>query len=92
MQVARYNDPQEAAISLVVESYRLWLTYETRTDDISAIVIMLETVDQNQPGYTASASIRFYPTDVLCWSFHGCTVLTLSVEASILYLLYTVSV
>lgn len=45
-QVARYDDPQEAAISLVVESYRLWLSYETRTDDITAIVIMLETIDE----------------------------------------------
>lgn len=46
LQVARYDDPQEAAISLVVESYRLWLSYETRTDDITAIVIMLETIDE----------------------------------------------
>ena len=45
MQVSRYEDPQEAAIALVVQSYHLWLSYETRTDDITAIVIMLEAVD-----------------------------------------------
>lgn len=51
--MGRYDDPQEAAISLVVESYRLWLSYETRTDDITAIVIMLETVDP-QPAQNAT--------------------------------------
>lgn len=44
-QVAQFEDPQEAAIALVVESYHLWLSYETRTDDISAIVIMLDVSD-----------------------------------------------
>jgi len=38
-QVAAYDDPQEATVALVVEAYRLWLQYETRTDDITAIVI-----------------------------------------------------
>ena len=47
--MARYDDPQEAAISLVVESYRLWLSYETRTDDITAIVIMTETIETQGP-------------------------------------------
>jgi len=37
--VAAYDDPQEATVALVVEAYRLWLQYETRTDDITAIVI-----------------------------------------------------
>lgn len=46
MQVAQFEDPQEAAIALVVESYHLWLSYETRTDDISAVVIMLEGMDR----------------------------------------------
>jgi hypothetical protein len=38
-QVAAYDDPLEATVALVVEAYRLWLQYETRTDDITAIVI-----------------------------------------------------
>ena len=45
-QVAKYDDPQEAAIALVVESYHLWLQYETRTDDISACVIMVEGLEE----------------------------------------------
>jgi hypothetical protein len=48
-QVSQHEDPQEAAIALVVESYHLWLSYETRTDDITAIVVMLEAVDPESP-------------------------------------------
>ena len=48
-QVSQHEDPQEAALALVVESYHLWLSYETRTDDITAIVVMLETVDPESP-------------------------------------------
>ena len=36
------TDPQQSAIALVVESYKLWLQYETRTDDITVIVILIE--------------------------------------------------
>lgn len=43
MQVAAFGDPQEAAVALVVEAYRLWLQYETRTDDITAVVIQART-------------------------------------------------
>ncbi|KAF1776373.1 Cyclic nucleotide-binding-like [Phytophthora cactorum] len=33
--VAQYEDPLEACHKVVAESYRLWLTYELRTDDIT---------------------------------------------------------
>ena len=36
------EDPQQSAISLVVESYKLWLQYETRTDDITVIVLLFD--------------------------------------------------
>lgn len=39
--VSKYDDPQAAAAAVVQESYRLWLQYETRTDDITCIVIQL---------------------------------------------------
>lgn len=38
-QVAKYKDPQDACAAIVAESYRLWLQYETRTDDITVIVV-----------------------------------------------------
>lgn len=37
--VAQYDDPLEACQKVVAESYRLWLTYELRTDDITCIII-----------------------------------------------------
>ncbi len=39
MQVSKFDDPHEAALSVVAESYRLWLQYETRTDDITMIIL-----------------------------------------------------
>lgn len=38
-QVAKYRDPRDACAAIVAESYRLWLQYETRTDDITVIVV-----------------------------------------------------
>jgi CRP-like cAMP-binding protein len=37
--VSKFEDPLEACLAVVAESYRLWLQYETRTDDITIIVI-----------------------------------------------------
>jgi hypothetical protein len=48
LQVTKYEDPQEAAIALVVEAYRQWLANEVRTDDITAIVIFIE-YDHEKP-------------------------------------------
>ena len=38
-QVAKHKDPRDACAAIVAESYRLWLQYETRTDDITIIVV-----------------------------------------------------
>lgn len=37
VQVSKFDDPQEACLSVVAESYRLWLQHETRTDDITMV-------------------------------------------------------
>ncbi|KAF8400848.1 hypothetical protein HHK36_014151 [Tetracentron sinense] len=37
--VAKFKDPRDACVAIVAESYRLWLQYETRTDDITVIVV-----------------------------------------------------
>ncbi|RLN98035.1 hypothetical protein BBJ28_00011252 [Nothophytophthora sp. Chile5] len=37
--VAQFEDPLEACQKVVAESYRLWLTYELRTDDITCICV-----------------------------------------------------
>eukprot|EP00899_Mesostigma_viride_P026827 jgi/Mesvir1/7329/Mv19140-RA.2 len=40
--VARFSDPFSACAHLVAESYRQWLQYETRTDDITVIVCFVD--------------------------------------------------
>ena len=42
LQISKYDDPQEAALAVVIEAYRLWLQYEVRTDDITIIVARVE--------------------------------------------------
>ena len=41
---AKFSDPVEACRAVVAESYELWLQYELRTDDITIIVIFVESV------------------------------------------------
>lgn len=38
-QVSKYKDPRDACAAIVAESYKLWLQFETRTDDITVIVV-----------------------------------------------------
>eukprot|EP00898_Chlorokybus_atmophyticus_P000853 jgi/Chlat1/1769/Chrsp134S02092 len=40
--VAKYDDPHKAVTAIVAESYRLWLQYETRTDDITMICVFID--------------------------------------------------
>ncbi|KAJ7533473.1 hypothetical protein O6H91_13G050700 [Diphasiastrum complanatum] len=40
--VAKFKDPRDACAAVVTESYRLWLQYETRTDDITIIVVHVD--------------------------------------------------
>lgn len=47
-QVSAFDDPHEACLSVVAESYRLWLNYETRTDDITMIVLQFSGLDTPQ--------------------------------------------
>lgn len=47
--VSKFDDPQDACLSVVAESYRLWLQHETRTDDITMIVIQLQGLKDAVP-------------------------------------------
>jgi len=42
--LASFEDPIEAAKYVVAEAYRLWLTYDNRTDDITIIVLYFENI------------------------------------------------
>lgn len=45
--VAKYKDPRDACAAIVAESYRLWLQYETRTDDITVIVVHIDDLNSD---------------------------------------------
>lgn len=49
--VASHDNPYDAAKALVTTAYKLWLQKETRTDDISAVILFLDG-----PGLKASSS------------------------------------
>ncbi|GAV86370.1 LOW QUALITY PROTEIN: cNMP_binding domain-containing protein/Pkinase domain-containing protein/PP2C domain-containing protein, partial [Cephalotus follicularis] len=48
--VAKYKDPRDACAAIVAESYRLWLQYETRTDDITVIVVHINGLADSAVG------------------------------------------
>ena len=47
--VEKNGEPLPASNALVQEAYKLWLQYDVRTDDITAIVLKLEHLEENQP-------------------------------------------
>ncbi|KAI4380400.1 hypothetical protein MLD38_006596 [Melastoma candidum] len=52
--VAQYKDPRDACAAIVAESYRLWLQYETRTDDITVIVVHVHGLTEATGAQSAS--------------------------------------
>jgi hypothetical protein len=59
--IEKYNDKLAAAKHVVSEAYRLWLTYDDRTDDISIIIISFENIRLNpnaSPTTARSAKIH----------------------------------
>lgn len=47
--VSKFKDPRDACAAVVAESYRLWLQYETRTDDITIIVVHISGITDIEP-------------------------------------------
>uniref|UniRef100_A0A803R7K6 PPM-type phosphatase domain-containing protein n=1 Tax=Cannabis sativa TaxID=3483 RepID=A0A803R7K6_CANSA len=39
---ARYTDPRDACAAIAGESYKLWLEHESRTDDITIIIVHIK--------------------------------------------------
>lgn len=48
-QAAKHEDPKDACAAIVAESYRLWLQYETRTDDITIIIVHIDSLQNVWP-------------------------------------------
>ncbi|PKU63642.1 protein phosphatase 2C and cyclic nucleotide-binding/kinase domain-containing protein isoform X1 [Dendrobium catenatum] len=46
--VAKFKDPRDACAAIVAESYRLWLQFETRTDDITIIVVHINGLNETK--------------------------------------------
>ncbi|KAL5572619.1 hypothetical protein UlMin_022216 [Ulmus minor] len=59
--VAKYKDPRDACAAIVAESYRLWLQYETRTDDITIIVVHVHGITETAAGQSASSDAFIRP-------------------------------
>jgi hypothetical protein len=55
--VGRYKNPKDACAAVVAEAYRLWLQYETRTDDITIIVVHIDGLKDVQIGALSAFSL-----------------------------------
>jgi hypothetical protein len=56
--IAKYPNKLEAAKQVVAEAYRLWLTYDDRTDDISIIIITFDDVKIKSPTKRGPAGLQ----------------------------------
>lgn len=59
--VCDYTDPRDACAAIVAESYRLWLQFETRTDDITVIVVQISGVTGATVGQAAISGTALRP-------------------------------
>lgn len=46
--IEKFKNPLEAAKHVVSEAYRLWLTYDDRTDDITIIIVLFDQFVEKQ--------------------------------------------
>lgn len=56
--ISKYQDTLEAAKHVVGQAYRLWLTYDDRTDDISIIIISFENLKTFAPSAKKPADLQ----------------------------------
>ncbi|KAG6723609.1 hypothetical protein I3843_03G210700 [Carya illinoinensis] len=59
--VTKFKDPRDACAAIVAESYRLWLQYETRTDDITVIVVHINGLTDTAGGQLATPGAFLRP-------------------------------
>lgn len=51
-----YEDPRDACTAIVGESYKLWLTNESRTDDITIIIVQIKGLSTSNASTTDKVS------------------------------------
>ena len=88
-QVAKYEDPKDACAAIVAESYRLWLQYETRTDDITIIIVHIDSLQNVWPTLYSyqvyyCCICKFLVSFVLVLSVILCSVVCISTVDSII--------
>lgn len=54
--ILKFTDPLDACRAVVAESYRLWLQYEVRTDDITMILAFIDTANNMNEEVSACCS------------------------------------
>ncbi|XP_057966934.1 protein phosphatase 2C and cyclic nucleotide-binding/kinase domain-containing protein isoform X2 [Malania oleifera] len=59
--VAKFEDPRDACAAVVAESYRLWLQHETRTDDITIIVVHINGLNDTSVAQPTSSGVLLRP-------------------------------
>ncbi|GFP92081.1 protein phosphatase 2c and cyclic nucleotide-binding/kinase domain-containing protein [Phtheirospermum japonicum] len=59
--VVKHKDPRDACAAIVAESYRLWLQYETRTDDITVIVVHIDGLNDAAFGQSTNSAAVLRP-------------------------------
>lgn len=59
--VAKFKDPRDACAAIVAESYRLWLQFETRTDDITVLVVHINGLTGTTVGRSAISGAALRP-------------------------------
>ncbi|TQD79013.1 hypothetical protein C1H46_035490 [Malus baccata] len=70
--VAKFKDPRDACAAIVAESYKLWLQYETRTDDITVIVVHVNGLTDTSIGQSVSPAAALRPTVPQVVEVTGC--------------------
>ncbi|XP_074556067.1 protein phosphatase 2C and cyclic nucleotide-binding/kinase domain-containing protein-like [Curcuma longa] len=78
--VAKFKDPRDACAAIVAESYRLWLQYETRTDDITIIVVHISGLS-NAMSLKTGADMPLNPSEHVVQDIGSESPLTLNWNA-----------
>ena len=63
--IAKFSDPIAAAKNVVAEAYRLWLTFDERTDDITIIIIYFDDIKISPTSGSNSAVDSLSPSRVV---------------------------
>lgn len=58
---ARYTDPRDACAAIAGESYKLWLEHESRTDDITIIIVNIRGLNSAAGSTDGSSGINSRP-------------------------------